>query len=256
MNGLGRDIRDAWRGLLRQPGFSATALLMLSLGIGAACAIFAAVQAVAFELPFADPERVVAIRARTAQRPSVPISIEQFESWQTATDVFEAVAAYTLVSPVLTGRDAAFRLQAEALTPGMFAVLGVQPALGRTFREDDRAVVVLSDEFWRSRFNGDPGVLGRTIPLDSVPTTIVGVMPAGFDGPRSRPGDAWVPLSPATLAGVERPRSISVVARLARGVTPAVASARLQGISPLAPDASSWTIVLEPHARIFCTRKR
>src|SRR5688572_25061462 len=123
MSGLLRDIRDAWRGLLHQPGFSTAALLMLALGIAASSAIFAALQAVVLELPFDDPDRIVAIRARGAAGESVPIPVGQLESWGQATDVFESVAGYTLESPVMTGKDAAIRLQAEAMTASMFTVL-------------------------------------------------------------------------------------------------------------------------------------
>lgn len=254
MGGLGRDLRDAWRGLIHQRGFSAAALVMLALGIAATSAIFAALQAVVFELPFDDPDRVVAIRLRGPANEPLETSREQFESWRPAGDVFEAVAAYTLVSPVMTGGDGALRLQAEAMTPSMFTVLGVQPRLGRTFREDDGAVVVLSDAFWRSRFSADPGVLGRPILLDGVPTTVVGVMPAGFDGPRSRPGDGWLPFSAATPVNPARPVSVNVLARLAVGVSPAAARARIEGILHDRADGTKWTAQVETAREDFLYR--
>lgn len=241
MSRLLGEIRYAWRGLWRQPAFSAAAVLMLSLGIGAASAIFAAVQAVVFKLPFDEPDRIVTIHARGARNQVLSIPRQQFEAWRHASDIFEAVAAYTLVSPVMTGGDAAVRLQAEAMTPNMFSVLGVQARLGRTFRDDERAVVVLSDTFWHSRFGGDPDVLGHHIVLDGTTRTVIGVMPPGFEGPRSRPGDMWLPLSAAPDADTARPFSLSVVARLANGATPAAARARLEDMPFDAAGSSRWT---------------
>jgi putative ABC transport system permease protein len=246
MGGLTRDVRDACRGLIRDRGFTTAAVVMLSLGIAASSAIFAAIQAVVFELPFDDPQRVVTIRARDSTGGVLSISIDQFRTWQSSTtDVFDAVAAYTLVSPVMTGSDAALRLQAEAMTASMFTVLGVQPSLGRTFRDEDVRVVVLSDAFWRSRLGADPRVLGTAIVLDGTPTTVIGVMPAGFDGPRSRPGDAWLPLSAAQPRDPARPMPVSVLARLTAGISPRAAAARLEGMRLDSADGSRWTAAVE-----------
>lgn len=241
MGRIGRDLRDAWRGLLRQRTFAAAAVLILSLGIGGASVIFAALQAVVFKLPFDAPDRIVTILARDAQNDLLSISREQFDAWRQATDVFEAIAAYTGFSPVMTGPDAAVRIQAEATTASLFTVLGVQPRLGRAFRDDETAVVVLSDAFWRSTFDRDPDVLGRRIVLDGTPRIVIGVMPAAFEGPRSRPGDVWLPLAATPAAEAARPFSLSVVARLAAGVTPAAARARLES-TPFGPaGAARWT---------------
>jgi putative ABC transport system permease protein len=242
MSGLWRDLREAWRGLLHQRAFSAAALIMLSLGIAASSAIFAVVQAVVLKMPFDEPDRIVAVRAAVG-RDVLFATIDHFEAWRQATDVFESVAAYTLVSPVLTdGDDAALRLQAEAMTASMFAVLGVQPALGRTFRDDEPAVAVLSHTFWRTRFSADPAVLLRPILLDGIPTTVVGVMPAGFDGPRSRPGDIWLPLMPRRPAGSA---GVSVLARLAPGVDRRAAQARLESMPWDAGGKTRWTARLD-----------
>src|SRR5687768_7948652 len=112
MSGLWRDFREAWRGLLHQRAFSAAALLMLSLGIAAGSAIFAVVEAVVFKMPFADPDRVVNVRARAGDGEVLTVTFGHFEVWRQATDAFQSMAAYTLVSPVLTGGDAALRLSA------------------------------------------------------------------------------------------------------------------------------------------------
>lgn len=241
MSGLGRDLRDAWRGLLHQRGFAAAAVGMLSLGIAASSAIFAAVQAVVLKMPFDEPGRIVSIMARGAQNELLSISREQFDAWQQMTDVFEGVAAYTGFSPVVTGHDAAVRIQAEATTASLFTVLGVNPSLGRTYRDDETAVVVLSDAYWRSSFDGDPDVLGRHIVLDGTARTVIGVMPPGFEGPRSRPGEVWLPLADAPPAEASRRFALSVVARLVGGVTPAAARGRLEGTPFMSAGASRWT---------------
>ncbi len=241
MRGLWRDLREAWRGLRHQRAFGVAALVMLSLGIATSSAIFAVVQAVVVRMPFDEPERIVTIRAR-ADGDVLSIAFERYEAWRQATDVFEAIGAYTLVSPVLTSEDAALRLQAEAMTASMFDVLGVQPMLGRPFRDDEPAVAVLSHAFWRTRCNADPAVLGRSMLLDGIPTTIVGVMPPGFDGPRSRPGDIWVPLVPRRPAGSDR---VSVLGRLARGVERPAARARLEAMPWQTGDRTRWTAMLD-----------
>jgi putative ABC transport system permease protein len=239
-----RDIRDAWRGLRHDRGFSIAALVMLALGIAASSAIFAAIEAVVLELPFDKPDRVVTVRARAEEGGVVFISPRQFEAWRDVPGIFDAIAAYTLDSPVMTRRDVAVRLQAEAMTASMFAVLGVQPALGRTFRDDDGAVVVLSDGFWRSTFGADPGVLGRPIVLDGIPTVVVGVMPPGFDGPRSRPGDGWLPFSTARPGNPRRPPTVTVLGRLAAGVSVQQAAARLEAVRVEA-GRGRWSVLLE-----------
>jgi putative ABC transport system permease protein len=239
------DARDAWRGVLHQRAFSAAAVITLSIGIAATTTIFAVIRAVVLELPFDQPDRIVTIIARGGPGGSYRISREQFESWRQASDVFETAAAYTLVSPVMTGGDAALRLQAEAMTAGMFAVLGVQPRIGRAFRDDERDVVLVSDPFWRARLDADWDVLGRQIVLDGIPTTIIGVMPPGFDGPRSRPGDVWLPFSAARPVPAGRPLSVSVVARLAPGATPAAVRTRLESMPFDAASHGQWTPSVE-----------
>ena len=245
MSRLVADVRDAWRGLLHQRAFSAAAVITLSIGIAATTAMFAVIRAVVFELPFDQPDRIVTILARGGPSGSYRISREQFDRWRQASDVFEAAAAYTLVSPVMTGGDAALRLQAEAMTAGMFTVLGVQARLGRTFRDDERDVVLISDPFWRRMFDADSTVLGRQIVLDGIPTTIIGVMPPGFDGPRSRPGDVWLPFSAAGPVAAGRPVFVSVVARLAPGVTPAAVRTRLESMPFDAASHGQWTPYVE-----------
>ena len=227
MHGWGRDIRDAWRGLRTDRGFALAAVLMLALGAGTTSAIYAAIQAAFLRIPFDAPDRIVTIHARDASGDPLRIDRSRFVEWRTRTDVFERIAAYSLVSPVLSAEDGALRLQAEAVTADMFAVLGVRPVLGRTFEEGESGVVVLSHRFWHTRFAGDPRVIGQTLRLDGDPHTVIGVMPEAFEGPRSRPGDVWLSMAAAS-AGTSQ--AVSVVGRLAQGVSPAAAGAALEAL--------------------------
>ncbi|CAN5877249.1 ABC transporter permease [soil metagenome] len=245
MTGLRRDLRDGWRSLIRERGFSAAAIIMLALGIAATSAVFAVLQAVVLKIPFDRPERIVTIVARDAQDESLPVPFAQFQAWAQASEAFESIACYTLASRVLTGGDAALRVQGEAMSASMFSVLGVQPLLGRTFQEDEPAVIVLSHSFWRSRFNADPNVLGQVMVLDGAPTTVIGVMPAGFEGPRSRPGDLWVPFSSRTTATPGRVLNVSVIGRLRPGVSVYAATSRVGAIPWVTGGAGQWRPVLE-----------
>jgi len=242
MSGLRRDLRDGWRTLTQDRGFSAAAIVMLALGIAAASAVFAVLQAVVLKIPFDEPERIVTIVARDAQGESLPVTTTQFEAWRQASETFESIAFYTLASRVLTGGDAALRVQGEAMSASMFSVLGVRPLLGRTFDEDEPAAIVLSHSFWRARFNGDPNALGQVLVLDGAPATIIGVMPAGFEGPRSRPGDFWMPASSRTTASTAR---VSVIGRLRPGVSVDAATSRIGAIPWGIAGAGQWRPVLE-----------
>ena len=242
MTGVRRDLRDGWRTLIQDRGFSAAAIIMLALGIAAASAVFAVLQAVVLKIPFDTPERIVTIVARDGQGESLPVTTTQFEAWRQASEVFESVAFYTLASRVLTGGDAALRVQGEAMSASMFSVLGVRPLLGRIFDDDEPAAIVLSHSFWRSRFSADPNVLGQVLILDGEPTTVIGVMPAGFEGPRSRPGDFWIPTSSRTTGGAAR---VNVIGRLRPGVSISIATARI-GATPWSTEgAGQWKPVLE-----------
>ena len=207
MGTLAQDARYAFRWLARNPGFAAVAILTLGLGIGTVTTIFSIVDAAVLRpLPYQDPDALmtVAITHREATTPAetFPWSSPKFESLRRHARVFESVAAYSRIDMNLTGVAEPERLVGEIVSAGYFSTLGVGASLGRTFAADEdgaagaHPVVVLSDALWRRRFGSDRGIVGRTIQVNRVPMTVVGVAPERFAG---LAGDAeiWVPMAMA-----------------------------------------------------------
>ena len=230
------DLRFAVRSMTRTPGFTAVAVLMIALGTGANAAMFSVIDAVMLRTPFVEPDRVAMITARTADwRTTSALSMAQYESLAATAQVFDALAIVAIGQrPVLTGAGDPRRFNAECVTADMFRVLGTPALLGRTLtREDDRpgadAVVVLSHRFWQRDLDGAPEVIGRTLTLSGVRTTVIGVMPRDFAGPYSRNNnDGWLPAGPALAgqpsAGCAAPRAVNAFARVKPGLTLAAAS--------------------------------
>jgi len=228
MSAIPTDVRHAVRSLRRAPGFTAVAILTLALGIGASSAIFSVVRGVLLRpLPFTAPEQLVRVfttaRGDTRKYSSPP----NFAALRERRDVFTGVAAYDFSTPTLTDAGEPRKLESAQVTPGFFEVLGVLPARGRTFREADalaggEAAVVIGHAFWQQDLGGDPAVVGRTLVLDGVRRTVVGVMPPAFDFPEGR--QLWTPLEAdetyAATSATERGSNwLWLVARLRPGAT-------------------------------------
>jgi putative ABC transport system permease protein len=183
------DVRFAVRQLRGAPGFTLVATLTLALGIGANSAIFALVDATLLRpLPYADPGRLVTIWERTETNPRSYASPPNMLDWNARSRTFEKIAAFTpnVGGMVMAGADGnAETVSRQWVTSGIFDVLGVKPIAGRTFLPADEAqrasVVVMSEGFWETRFNRDPGVVGREIRLDGTLWTVVGIAPKGFE---------------------------------------------------------------------------
>ena len=233
---LVQDVKLAARSMARTPGFTAIAVLMIALGTGANAAMFSVIDAVMLRTPFADPDRIAMVTARTADgsRTSA-LSLAQYQSLAETAHVFDALAIVgTGQRPILTGAGDPRRFNVECVTAGMFRVLGTAPALGRVFTHDDdrpgaTPVVMLSHRFWQRDLGGAADAIGRTLTLNGVPTTVVGVMPRGFAGPYSRNNtDGWLPAGPALAggpsAGCAAPRGVNAFARVKSGLTLTAAS--------------------------------
>ncbi|HSS50914.1 MAG TPA: ABC transporter permease, partial [Thermoanaerobaculia bacterium] len=230
-----RDLRHAMRGLGKNPGFTVVTVLTLALGVGVSTAIFSIVNAVLLRpLPFNQPERLVRIWEEFSSEPlkKFPSSEVEFDYFRKENQVFAEVAEYSFVRLNLTGSAQPEVLQAAAVSPSLFRLLGVQPALGRPFLpEEDQPgkqnVILVSDATWHNRFGSDPHLLGRTLVLNDEPSTVVGIMPPGFRFP-SRPDpegnvEIWVPevidrANPATVPWGRRGRRLFVIARRKPGV--------------------------------------
>ncbi len=184
---LAQDIRFGLRTLSKNPGFSAVAVLTLALGIGANTAMFSVVEGVILApLPFRQPDRLVMIwewnqHRKEIKEPSYP----NFLDWQRATSSFQEMAGYKWHTYGLTSPGAPAHVPSMEVSSGFFRMLGTKPAMGREFttQEDKRGgvpVAMISDQLWRERFGGSPQALGKSVTLNEVDYTIVGVLPPGF----------------------------------------------------------------------------
>jgi predicted permease len=220
------DLRTAFRQIKRNPGFFAVAVAALALGIGANTAIFSAIEAVLLRpLPYAEPNRLVMVWEDAsfvgfALNTPAPAN---YVDWRAQNQVFTDMAATRYTSASLTGQGAPEQLSGRQVTPNFFDVLGVQPALGRPFtQEEDRAhspVVVLSYNLWQRRSGGDKSIVGKTMLLNGVQTKVLGVMPKEFFF-RERDMDYWTPLSFTSEQWARRQSHfLNVVARMKPGVT-------------------------------------
>jgi putative ABC transport system permease protein len=195
MMGLGQDLRFALRGFRRNPGLTAVTVLVLALGIGANTAIFSVVDALALRpLPFPAPERLVAI-------PDGVMYLD-FVDVQAQARSLERLALYRSSQVILSAPGEPEVINATVATSDLFSVLGVQPVLGRALAPGDDQpergrVAVVSHGFWQRRLGADPGVLGRTVAVESYAARIVGVMPPAFRFPLDEPpADLWISLGP------------------------------------------------------------
>jgi predicted permease len=200
MENLLQDIRYGMRTLAKNPGFTIVAVLTLALGIGANTAIFSVVQNLLLRpLPYPQPERLVEIlNTYPPQIPKGGLSPGDYADWKGQNESFSEMGAYARVLQGfnLSGEGEPQRIQAAYADAALFPMLGIRPAVGRSFvPEEDRAgsapVVLLGHRLWQSRFGGDPRVVGRSISLDNRRYTIVGILPAGMQ--LSRSADLWMP---------------------------------------------------------------
>ncbi|UCC72914.1 MAG: ABC transporter permease [Gemmatimonadota bacterium] len=240
MRGVWQDLRYGFRQLRKNPGFTLVAVISLALGIGANTAIFSVVNGVLLRpLPYGEPERVVHILS-LQQGQLVPrhsnLAYPEIEDMGNESESFSQISAFRSWTPILYGTGEPTRVNGSSVSAGFFQILGTQPALGRFFLPEEEElghepVVVLSYGFWQSSFGGDPGVVGRTLDMDGVRYTVVGVAPAEFEDPfhnpvlwRSRP-----PYWDATrLARFNH--SWRAIGKLAEGVTVAQGQADLDRI--------------------------
>ena len=250
-----QDFRYAARALVKNPGFTAVAVITLALGVGATTAIFSVVNAVMVRpLPFADPDRLVRLWESNPSGgwPQFSHSHPNFLDWRAQQTTFEGLAAYGGTSFATSSDGGAEIVRGLAVTADFLPLLGAQPALGRNFTaEEDRlgapTVVLLGDGFWHRRFGGSKSVLGQTVALNGRPYSIIGVLPASFEWGATNV-EVMVPLAPDPQRSRADHR-ISAFGRLKPGITADRALSDLVGITAgLAerfPDSNrSWTVRL------------
>jgi len=259
MDAVGREIRHATRRLVRSPAFTVAAVLTLALAIGANAAIFTVVYRVVLNpLPYPASDRLIALDYGLPAR-NINSGVK-YMSWQfyyqlaDRARTLDRVAVYSLSGVTLTGTEGnPERIQISRATPSFLSVLGVQPALGRWFTDQEGVPgspppVVLSHGLWIRRFGRDPAIVGKSLSVDGLPTTVVGVMPASFTFPDART-DAWI-AAQSTRATASSLFTLLGVARLRDGATLASARAEMtQLITDLArvsPNHRGWIATALP----------
>ena len=233
-----KDLRYSIRQLLKKPGFAATAVLTLALGIGANTAIFGVVNSVLLRaLPFKDPERIAMVwetipMIGLVENTPAPAN---FLRWREESKSFESLAALAPSFTNLTGGGEPEKIDSLRATAEVFPLLGVEPLLGRWFLpEEDRPgnnrVAVISHGLWQRRFGADREMVGKSITLNDSPYTVVGVMPAHFSIPVAN-SELWIPMAFGPNAAKETSRNLFAVGRLKSGVTHEQAQAELTAMA-------------------------
>ncbi len=243
-----QDLRIAIRHLLKSPGFTATAVLMLALGIGATTAIFSIVEGVLLRpLPFPHPQELVQLSdilqgANVGGNGEAGVTAPDIKAYTRDTHSFEHLGGYTQTGFELSGVGEPAQVNTSRLSGGVFPALGVEPLMGRFFtqQEDDQReqVTVISYSLWQNRMHGDPHVLGTKILLDRKPYVVIGVMPRNFEFPlvpgHLNQSELWIPmgLTQEELGtGGAAGWSFSMVGRLKPGITAAQAQSDAERVA-------------------------
>ncbi len=241
LDALVRDLRLAYRGLARDKGFTAAALLTFALCLGANVALFAVVDAVLIRpLPYPNPDQIVAVYN---QYPKAGVdragaSIPHYLERRSDVAAFAEAGAYRDSGDTIGDAGSPDHVEALNVTPSFFHVLGIAPAIGRAFSEEEGIkgkgdVIVLSDAFWRQNYGSDPGVIGKKVRMDGANSTIIGVMPAGFRFGNYK-AQIWTPL---TISDDDRKpterhsNNMEMIARLRPGATVSQAQAQVDAVN-------------------------
>jgi putative ABC transport system permease protein len=238
-----QDVRYGARTLWKSPGFTLVAVVALALGIGANTAIFSVVDAVLLRaLPYRHASRLMLVweHKRTSANPHNVANPGNFLDWRDQAQSFDDMAAFVDVRFNLTGTGAPVEIPGQVSTGNLFALLGADAQLGRTYTVADEEpgrsdVVVLSHSLWQRQFGGDPAIVGKSITMNGRAVTVLGVMPANFkwfikeNSLSGKPAEVW---TPNRWANRQRSgRFLSVVGRLKPGVSPAQAQAEMDTIA-------------------------
>jgi predicted permease len=238
MSDLAQDLRYSFRGMRRDAGFAAFTVLIAGLGIGASSTVFSVVDALLLRpLPFRDPGRLVWINNGDEFTSTQAEHFLDLHEMNHSLSDLAGYGVYGVGDRELTGTDEPERLSSVPVTENFFAVLGVQPAVGRSFTAEEcegkysaPPAMLLSHSFWQRRFDSDPNVVGRKLTLDNQPVTVVGVLPAFFDfGSVFAPGTSMDIFVPWPLKDKAKPsgNTTKIIGRLKPGVSLQSAQAEL-----------------------------
>ena len=244
MDTLLHDFRYGMRMLRRSPGFTAVAVLTLALGIGANTAIFSMVNGILLRaLPYLQPAQLYSINEfvpqLSAYGPRLPVTGGNFLAWKNESHAFSMMALIDAEGSSLLGMGRPEWLYGAGITPELFSILGVQPAMGREFLSKGgiyggQSEVILTNQLWREQFHFDPSILGKVVKLGDSNMTIVGVLPPNFTFPRILPHDPQYFVPFQWTQWTSRPgisaHNYYVIARLKPSFTPEQAKAQLDAI--------------------------
>ena len=238
MTGFWQDLRQALRGMWKQPGFTLVAAVTLALGIGANTAIFSVINALILNpLDITEAERVVALwRTPRDKRDKGPTSYLDLQEWRAQSSSFEAIAGYKPNAFVLLG-DQAEQVQGMRVTANFLSLLKVNPALGRDFQAEEekrgaKDVVIISNQFWQQRLNGEVGAVGKDVIINGKPFTVIGVLPHDFEFPLARRSTELLTTVAREEGNLEERGAMVflTLGRLRQGVTHTQAQAELNNI--------------------------
>ena len=232
-------LRQAIRALRRRPAFALAAILTVALGVGANTVVYQVIYAVLLRpLPFRDPGRLMQVWETTPVLPQLQISVPDFEDWRNQTHSFAHLAAYTFQAMnriTLVGPGEPEVVQATNATADLFPTMGIQPLLGRGISAADergkRPVALIGEKLWRRRFAADPALIGRTIHLETLSFTVIGVVPTRQAFPEW--ADVWLPFSwiDPELPATRKYHPLEAIARLKPGVTEAQAQTEMRALA-------------------------
>ena len=250
-----RDLGYALRTLRRAPAFTTASTLTLTLGIGTTVAMFTVVNGVLLRpMPFPDADRLylVSLSPQSFFMPQPGMADHTYVAFRESDRTFQHLAAFTTYKGNLTGVGDPAVMTVGNVTTEFFDALGVTPAMGRTFLSNDgqeggERTLVISDQLWRTRFGSDLSIVGKQVTLDGIRRTVIGVMPTGFDFPRS--ATAWTPLVMRLDPG--NSLLFPVLGRLKPGITVDQARAAFDVVTRTLPDGppadrSTWLIAILP----------
>ncbi len=238
MNNLRNDIRYALRNLSKRPGFTLIAVVTLALGIGANTAIFSAVNALLLKpLPFPQLDRVVAVWDKLPSRGVLhnEVAMANYIDWRAQNQSFEQLALYSWWSANVTGGDTPERIQGFLVTANFLDAIGIKPIMGRNFYPEENqpgkdGVAIITHSLWQRRFGGDPNIINKTITINTIARTIIGVMPERFNFPKGAEIYAPIPLRPELMSNRTN-HSYYVIGRLKPGVAIESAQAEIDNIT-------------------------
>src|SRR5882724_2881497 len=224
-----QDLRYGIRTLLKNPGFTAIAVIALALGIGANTAIFSVVNAVVLRpLPYPNTDRLVMVyeTGMQSKKDHSDVSFPNFSDWSQQSKNFEQLAAFSSTIVDVTGDGEPAKVWASLVSHNFFETIGISPTVGRAFRQEDDVpkgpwLGIISNRLWLSRYGGDQNIVGKTITIAGTAVTVVGVMVPKFQFPDDKV-DIWLPMQPLSSPRQLRNRAVHtmyVLGRLKPGVT-------------------------------------